>query len=221
MRYPQDTITQGSQELWAQGIRVLQGNQFAATEDEHLKKLIGYMDLTDERNVADMGCGFGAVSEAMSAVLPQAQFYLVNTNEFQLDRCPLDLRFNLLREDMTETSIPDKSIDLVMFNYSLCHVNALSALDEAARITSAGARLFVYDYARIGGTDELAEVYLYSRFRTESSFRLTCSLIGWTEVETIYPGGDDLLFRQAMGNDELYDAIFEDLVPVIYKAKRA
>jgi ubiquinone/menaquinone biosynthesis C-methylase UbiE len=217
----QDVITRGSEEMWAKGIRVLQGNRFAPTQSEHLKKLIAYMDLGRERTVADMGCGFGWVSLYMTRVIPKAKFWLVNTNEFQLERCLPLSEFKPLYEDMTVTSIPAKSVDLVMFNYSLCHVNCWTALAEAARIARTGGRLFVYDYDRIRGDNELSEVYLYARFNTDERFKQVCAATGWTDVETIYPGGDDSLFREAMANDALYDAIFEDLVPVIWKAKRA
>jgi ubiquinone/menaquinone biosynthesis C-methylase UbiE len=217
----QEVITRGSEQMWANGIRVLQGNRFAPSESEHLKKLIAYMNLGTERTVADMGCGFGWVSLHMARVISRAKFWLVNVNEFQLERCLPLSEFKPLYEDMTATSIPDKSVDLVMFNYSLCHVNCWAALTEAARIARAGGRLFVYDYDRIRGNNELSEVYLYARFNSDEQFRQVCAERGWTGVETIYPGGDDSLFREAMANDALYDAIFEELTPVIWKAKRA
>jgi ubiquinone/menaquinone biosynthesis C-methylase UbiE len=207
--------------MWAKGIRVLQGNRFAPTERGHLKKLIAYMGLNGERAVADMGCGFGAVSLAMSAAIPKADFWLVNRNKFQLSHCPEITGFKQRCEDMTATSIPEKSIDLVMFNYSLCHVEHAKALREAARVSRDGGRLFVYDYARTGGDDTLSEAYLFAHFITDEEFRKVCAETGWTDVETIYPRGDDTLFREAMANDALYDAIFKNLVPVIWRAKRA
>jgi SAM-dependent methyltransferase len=203
--------------MWAQGIRVLQGNRFAPTETEHLYKLISYMDLNGERTVADMGCGFGEVARAMSHIIP-AVFWLVNENKFQLYHCPMIPEFTLLCEDMCQTSIMDDAVDLVMFNYSLCHLN-MAAL-RSGRIAKPSARLFIYDYARTSGDNELAETHLFSRFITDPEFREACDETEWTDVETIFPGGDDTTFRKAMANDELYDSIFNDVVPVIWKARR-
>ena len=59
--------------------------------------------------------------------------------------------FTLRCEDMRATSIPSESVDLVIFNYSLCHVDTLAALKEAARIVKPSGRLFIYDHARKGG----------------------------------------------------------------------
>lgn len=220
MIYPQDIVTRGSEQLFAEGVRVLQGNRFASTELGHLQKLIGYMKLNGERAVADMGCGFGEVSLMMTSAIPRARFWLINQNTYQLRHCPMLPEFTLLREDMCATSIPWGSVDLVMFNYSLCHVDILAALTEAARISRPGGKLFVYDYARTGGDDELAEKNLFAHFVSDELFRVACACTWWTDVETIYPGGDDTPFREAMANDALYDAIFKDLVPVIWKAKR-
>jgi hypothetical protein len=56
-----------------------------------------------------------------SELLPDAHFRLVNINQFQLDRCPQGERFTPHFEDFSCTTIPDNSVDLVMFNYSICH----------------------------------------------------------------------------------------------------
>lgn len=221
MIYQEDIITRGSEQLFAQGVRVLQGNRFAPTELGHLLKLIAYMTLNGERAVADMGCGFGEVSLMMTSAIPRARFWLVNQNTYQLHHCPMIPEFTLLCEDMCATSIPWGSVDLVMFNYSLCHVDTLPALNEAARIARSGGKLFVYDYARTGGDNELAQKHLFAHFISDESFKETCDRTAWTDVETIYPGGDDTPFREAMANDALYKSIFKDLVPVIWKAKRA
>jgi SAM-dependent methyltransferase len=246
MIYPQDIVTRGSEQMLAKGVRVLQGNRLAFTELEHLRKLISYMDLNGEKSVADMGCGFGTVSLVMSPAIPRARFWLVNQNEFQLAHCPETAGFNRRCEDMTKTSIPDGSVDLVMFNYSLCHVDTLGALREAARIakgrdgtpvpsaagmrrarecdalpeSAATGKLFVYDYARKSGDNRLSREYLFAHFISDALFREACASTGWRDVETICPGGDDTVFREAVGNDVLYDAIFEHLVPVIWRANR-
>jgi SAM-dependent methyltransferase len=223
MEYPLDTVTEGSKELLAQGIRVLQGNRFAPTEKEHVLKLAEHMGLNGEREVADMGCGFGEVSRILAdELLPEAHFWLVNVNEFQLGECPGGKRFTLLREDMLRTSIPDKSVDLVMFNYSICHADdPFRALEEAARIARSGAKLFVYDYERIGGDNELTQRVLAAEFYTEPVFGFMCQIAGWGRSKMHPVKGDDTLFRKAAGNTGLYEAMFQYLRPVIWTARRS
>jgi SAM-dependent methyltransferase len=229
MIYPDNIVTEGSKEALAKGIRVLQGNRFADTEEAHVDALATYMRLNGEREVADMGCGFGQVSLLLGNKLPQTRFWLVNKNLFQMTHCPVGERYTRKLEDMCATSIPGGAIDLVMFNYSLCHVNARDALAEAARIArhcsgsrvGCAGKLFVYDYQRTGGDNELTEKVLAAHFSTDAEFRAAASDAGWQDVETISPGGDDKLFREATTDQALYAAMFNHLQPVIWKAHKA
>lgn len=204
--------------MLTKGIRVLQGNRLADTEKEHVDALATYMDLNGERNVADMGCGFGEVSWHLGWKLPQARFWLINRNAFQMAYCPQGDRYIKRLEDMCSTSIPEDAIDLTMFNYSLCHVEPRVALEEAARITRPGGKLFVYDYQRESGDNDLTEKLLAARFLTDAEFRVHAEATGWRDIETISPGGDDHLFREALNDNALYDEMFDHLVPVIWKA---
>lgn len=221
MTYPQDIVTKGSKEALARGIRILQGNRLADTEEEHVSRLALYMLLNGEREIADMGCGFGAVSWLLSCEsLPKAHFWLVNQNPFQLTHCPSGDRFTRRLEDMCATSIPTGTMDLVMFNYSLCHVDPVAALSEAGRISRPNGKLFVYDYERTGGSNELAEKLLFAHFLLDASFRGYCQATGWRDVETIHPGGDDRLFRELINDEAVYQEMFEHLRPVIWRARR-
>jgi SAM-dependent methyltransferase len=220
MNYPNDFITQASEVLLHQGVKVLQGNRFAKSEAAHIAKLIEYMQLDAIEAVADMGCGFGEISLALSRIYPEAHFYLVNCNEFQLGKCPAGVRFSRMLTDMCHTAIPRDAIDLVMFNYSLCHVDPAEALLEAARIARPSAGLFVYDYHRIRGDNTLTQKHLSANFMSDLEFRTNALLTGWSDIETIPVDGDDTLFRVAMGDDVLYDAMFDDLHPVIWRARR-
>jgi ubiquinone/menaquinone biosynthesis C-methylase UbiE len=220
MNYPNDFIAQASQVLLHHGIRVLQGNRFAKSEGEHIAKLIEHMKLDSIKAAADMGCGFGEISLALSRLYPEAHFYLVNCNEFQLGKCPTGPQFSRMLSDMCKTTIPRESVDLVMFNYSLCHVDPTQALWEAARIAQPGARLFVYDYLRIRGDDTLTQKHLSANFMSDLVFRTQALLTGWSDIETVPVAGDDTLFRVAMGDDTLYDSMFDSLSPVIWRAKR-
>jgi len=170
--------------------------------------------------VADMGCGFGAVPWFLSkALLPHAHFWLINRNRFQLGHCPLGPAFTRRLEDMCETSIPAGTVDLVMFNYSLCHVDQMAALIEAARIARPETgKLFVYDYERVSGDNTLTEKILAATFVSDQAFRVMCESTGWKDVQTFRVDGDDTLFREAVNDDALYDSMFDDLRPVIWRA---
>jgi ubiquinone/menaquinone biosynthesis C-methylase UbiE len=222
MIYPDELVTEASKYLLAQGITILQGNRLAPTDSAHLDALASHMKLNGEKDVGDMGCGFGEVARFLhNDRLPSAHFWLVNTNQFQLDHCPIEPGFFSFRqEDMCATTIPDESLDLVMFNYSLCHVDARAALREAARIAKRGGHLFVYDYERLTGDNAASEQHLAATFLYDGEFRVIAAAYGWRDVETIHPGGDDSLFRDLFSRKELYDDIMNDLTPVIWRAHR-
>src|SRR4029077_20246733 len=244
MVYPDHIVTEGSKYWLAKGVRILQGNRVGPTDARHLVELAGYMNLNGERDVADMGCGFGEVSRFLhKTYLPESHFWLINTNQFQLDHCvggspcpqgdasgppnALGSRrgdrstfFTRRLEDMCSTSIPSGAVDLVMFNYSLCHVDPRAELAEAERIARPGGKLFVYDYQRMSGDNELTEKVLAARFVSDAGFRVAAAECGWRDVETISPGGDDTLFREAAEDEALYDRMFDHLEPVIWKAHK-
>lgn len=213
-------VTQASQILWERGERILQGNRLGVSDAEHVDALAKYMGLNGERNVADMGCGFGHVSKLLSEKLPNAKFWLVNHNGFQLSKCPNEPQFWWFADDMCATSIAGGRVDMVMFNWSLCHVNAFMALQEAHRITSDKGRLFVYDLERVSGDNVKSKEVLNAIFLTDAEFRAVCEATGWREVETIHPGGDDTKFRESFQDDALYREIVKGLRPVIWTAKK-
>jgi SAM-dependent methyltransferase len=219
MKYDQQLVTDASEYLFGQGIRVLQGNRFAETETDHLEKLAGYMQLDSEKEIADMGCGFGEVSRFLSDLNRNAHFWLINTNQSQLLHCPKGSQFTARLEDMCGTSIPEDSVDLIIFNYSLCHVDPAEALREAARIGNQKARLFVYDYRRIGGDDSLTEEHLAAHFLRDWQFNGVATLAGWREIEALDVPGDDRLFKEAVADDSFYHSMFDYLCPVIWRAK--
>jgi hypothetical protein len=222
MEYPHDIVTEASRCFLSKGVTVLQGNRLGATEEAHVARLATYMELNGEKEVADMGCGFGAVPWFLSKqLLPEAHFWLINKNRFQLGHCPLGPAFTRRLEDMCATSIPAGVVDLVMFNYSLCHVEQLAALTEAARIAKPETgKLFVYDYERVSGDDSLTEKILAAKFLSDPAFRVLCEDTGWCNVETFRMDGDDTIFREAANDDALYDSMFDHLRPVIWRAHR-
>ena len=124
----EEMVKTGSEILWDRGIRILQGNRLAPTDEEHVAKLARHMDLSgEEHNIVDMGCGFGEVSRLLSHHVPNAIFWLVNNDKYQIERCrelpELPELSNILNSDMLNTGLPNDCMDMVMFNYSLCLVD--------------------------------------------------------------------------------------------------
>lgn len=222
----QELLTHSSKLAWKSGARILQGNRLGPTDEAHVAALFKHMGLTEghEADVADMGCGFGEVSRILSTKhLPNAKFYLVNNNWYQLEKCAeWAYPFHIFYQDMCNTKMPEYSMDLVMFNWSLCHADQLLlALNEARRIARTGAKLFVFDYERIKGDNRMTQQHLHASFYSDRVFRRACTATRWRDVQTIHCGGDNTIFRDAArGHEDRFYRMLSDLRPVIWTATK-
>ena len=149
---------------------------------------------------------------------PDLDFILINANAVQLGYAPD--RFTCLTADMHDMPIDDASVDAAMFCYSLCHGDIPLALREAARVVKRGGELFVYDYDRLQGDNELFRSRLMATAIPFPDMMQIAGSGGRTTVMHHNPEGDDQLFRDAYGNDEEYDQIFADLAPSVWKMRR-
>jgi SAM-dependent methyltransferase len=217
-RIPVDTLNAASQMMLDRGERILQGVRFADTDEGHVAKLLEFMDPPIGARIADMGCGFGEVARLMRAQRPDLSFVMVNDNEFQLSHAPNRLGMQPVLADMMHTGLPDESFDVVMFLYSLCHVDLDAALAEARRLVRPGAVLFVFDYVRTGGDDALAERHLGASFHDIGDLLEAMEYIGWGQHCIRLPDGDDAVFRVAFSDQKLYREIFMDLEPMLWRA---
>jgi ubiquinone/menaquinone biosynthesis C-methylase UbiE len=216
---PQDFLTEASRKCLDAGVRVLQGFRLAQTEHTHVAALLDYMDPARGTLWADIGCGFGEPARMMHQLRPDLGFVLVNNNQFQLDYAPR--RFLRLCADMAYIPLPAESVDGCMFLYSLMHADNLGvALREAARITRPGGALFVYDFERIRGDNDLMQRRMYARAFPFAVLGHYGKRAGWGIVMHAYPDGDDTLARTMYGNDEEYDEIFDDVQFTVWKAVR-
>jgi hypothetical protein len=59
-----------SEEAWARGIRILQGNRLGDTDAAHVAALLALMALPEGALIADIGCGFGEVARLMRGQRP-------------------------------------------------------------------------------------------------------------------------------------------------------
>ena len=209
------TIEAISPSFWDAGLRVLQGARFAESDGSHIAALLAYMNPPCGAVIADIGCGFGEVARIMTVQRPDLNFVLINSSASQLARAPDNFRkFNC---DMHNIPMQPASVDGAMFCYSLCHGDIRSALIEAARITKPGGFLFVYDYVRKNGDSALSEAHLFARFYGFAEILTESRLSGWELTMFARPPANDALFRDAMGDNALYNAIFDDLTPAVWK----
>lgn len=204
---------------WGAGIRVLQGCRLAPGDAAHVDALLRFMDPPMDATLLDVGCGFGEVARLMRETRPDLDFVLVNKNAKQLSRAPA--AFRRVRTDMHELPFATASVDGVMFFYALCHADFLPALSEAARVTRADGGLFVYDYDRTGGDNDLFEQRLAARAIPFTIMRIIAEVSGWVFESHETVTGDDALFRHAYANDAEYDAIFDHLTLALWKMRRA
>jgi len=218
MQIPQDMLTEMSQEGLRRGIKILQGYRLAPTDAAHVDALLAFMAPPHGTTWADIGCGFGEVARLMYRRRPDLRFVLVNNNAFQLSHAPE--AFPVVLADMHDIPLDDASVDGCMFLYSLCHADHVRALGEAARITRPGGSLFVFDYDRAGGDNDLMRSRLYAEAWPLWRTRMHAAAAGWKITDVDMPEGDDTLFRELFETAEEYDGIFAHLEPVLWKAVR-
>lgn len=213
-----EVLNAASQHMLDRGERILQGVRFADTDEGHVAKLLQFMDPPQGARICDMGCGFGEVARLMQRHRPDLSFVLVNDNAFQLSHAPNRLGMQPVLTDMTDTRLPAESFDVVMFLYSLCHVDLYAALVEARRLVRPGGILFVFDYLRTGGDNTLSERHLGASFRTFGELLMEMHLGCWDEHSLQLPRGDDALFRSLFPDQQLYASIFNRAKPMLWRA---
>lgn len=205
-------------QMLAKGIRVLQGYRLGPTDISHVSMLLAHMAPAQGATVLDVGCGFGEVAMLMADERPDLDWILLNSNAKQIAECPEDMR--TVMSDMHRMAIPDAEVDICMFNYSLCHADMPVALTEARRVTRPGGQLFIYDYERIGGDNALMEQHLGARAYRREDLQAYAEASGWSLLWVVNPPGSDAVFRSLFPDQALYDSIFEDLRPIVWKMER-
>jgi 3'-phosphoadenosine 5'-phosphosulfate sulfotransferase (PAPS reductase)/FAD synthetase len=158
--------------LLERNIRVLNAHLIGATEHEHVEKLLTLMNPPRGAVVLDAGCGVGEVARIMRELRSDLRFILLNVSEAQLSHCPQDME--RVCADFAATGLSDASVDVVMFNYSLCHsLDVPTVMREARRILREGGILFINDAVRLAGDNRLA------RLLFDSSFHFPAHLVDW------------------------------------------
>lgn len=219
---PNAVLDVATRALMASGVRVFQGARLADTEAGHVSELLRLMEPPPGAVIADIGCGIGEVARLMRRERHDLFFALVNKNRLQLSLAPMKSRgFWPVLCDMHDIPLFDARVDGCMFCYSLCHADFPVALAEAARITKPGGFLFVYDYERLRGANNMFVTKLAARAISREAMEDHACEAGWMPDRWWNPEADDTPFRDAYGDDAEYDLIFNDLRVCAWKMRRA
>lgn len=216
-----DKLDDASLAAWYQGIKILQGFRLADNDRDHVRALLDRLSPllgAGPKRILDIGSGFGEVARLMREERPDLDFVLVNLNQLQLGYTPPEL--NRVRADLHVLPFADDAFDAVMLLYTLCHADAAHALYEARRVTRPGGVLFVFDYARLRGDNRLMAERLFAHAFPIEEIIDYAEAAGWIFIGADLPAGSDATFRRIYKNQSEYDAIFADLVPIIWAAAR-
>lgn len=213
-------ITAATHNALAQGIRVLNAFLLADTEAEHVHRLLHLMEPPPGAVVVDAGCGVGEVARLMQAERPDLSFILVNVNASQLAECPE--RMQQVCADFADLPLADSSVDVVMFNFSLCHAEDwLKTLREAHRVLKPGGILFVFDMARYAGDNELMDRLVAAHAYAPQQIDKVMRRAGFADAIGTYHQPNLTRLRDVFGDEKLYDKAFAGVYPATFRYVRA
>lgn len=142
--YPQPVpVARYTQQLTAEGVRLLNFWRLAPTEREHVAGLLELLDLPLGATVCDLGSGTGELARLAVTLRPDLRFTLVNDNAWQLTQSPPQA--TTLLADMAKTDLPSGTFDAVVLAYALGHGDPAAVLTEASRLLRVDGKLLVHD----------------------------------------------------------------------------
>jgi SAM-dependent methyltransferase len=208
-----------------QGVRVLNPFLLGETETDHAMRLLELLAPKEGAVVLDAGCGVGELALLMSKARPDLQFKLLNASQAQLDQCPPEME--RICADYAQMPLPDASVDVVMFAFSLCHADDwLTALREAFRVLRHDGVVFIFDMVRIhdGGSNTLMQERFWSMAFRPSQILDVAQRAGLQLVESNDALGHEpkvYRLRDLMRADTLaYDAAFDGVAAATFKLHR-
>jgi 3'-phosphoadenosine 5'-phosphosulfate sulfotransferase (PAPS reductase)/FAD synthetase len=221
--YNIQAIDQATDRLIEQGVRVL--NAFLLAEDEaaHAKRLLDLMNPPQGAVVLDAGCGVGELARLMHRERPDLTFQLLNVSQHQLDLCPEGME--RIHAPYEATGLPDASVDVVLFAFSLCHADDWgAALREAYRVLRPGGAVFIFDMARAqeGSNSLLRELLHASAWRVADilsvAHRAGLELRDPEDAQGHMPSTYPLL--KAFATPAAYEAAMDGVFPVTLRLAR-
>lgn len=159
--YDLNNVNAATDALLAQGVRVLNAFLLGDTETDHAMRLLELMAPAQGAVVLDAGCGVGELALLMSKARPDLEFKLLNVSQHQLELCPQGME--RICAPYERTGLPEASVDVVLFAFSLCHAEDWgAALREAYRVLRPGGVVFIFDMAREGGSNTMLREILHA-----------------------------------------------------------
>lgn len=112
-------------------------------------RLLEHIDISDAKDVLEIGCGVGITSGFINQTFPNIQITATDYDQSQIERAKLQsVGKNIIfkQEDATKLSFSDNSFDTCFASFVFHHIsNFPMALKEIHRILKPGARFYVMD----------------------------------------------------------------------------
>lgn len=143
--YGDDALVSALTAEMVESHRVFQIYRVSDDDAAHVAQLLEWFDPAPGAVVLDAGCGIGEVSKYMQACRPDISFVSLNISPAQLSY----FDGPRVAADFHDLPIKSRSMDAVMFAYSLGHGMLTTLFSEASRVTKPGGVLFIYDLASI------------------------------------------------------------------------
>lgn len=210
-------VEAASRQCAASGLLVLNAHLFADTERGHIDVLLDLIQPKPGAIILDAGCGFGETARLMREARPDLAFKLVNASKVQLAECPQDME--CIEADYTSMPVASESVDVVMFNYAICHApDWVLVLREANRVLREGGTLFINDMERQNDAgNELMELALGRRAHQSKKVIAWAKQTGFELNEARVHKSTKQVMRGVFQDPALYDCIMDGVVPATWR----
>lgn len=211
-------VEAATDKLLDKNIRVLNAFLFAETELGHVRRLMEFMHLPAGAVVLDAGCGVGEIARLMRELRPDLAFKLLNISQAQLEHCPDGM--DRVLGDFNAMPLADESVDVVMFNYAICHADDLDrVLRESRRVLKEGGSLFINDMSRENGSSVVMESTLNAKAHVRADLESAANRAGLA-LDDVYAHEPVVYRLRDLLTPELFDMMFAGVTPTTWRFTR-